>query len=308
MVLSRRSRRLVMTAVVVTALATGCAGDCVGTDGPPGDEPVYHAHHMTPSWSADELIAYRDEGVEVLSSQGIWILEPESGDALHFLDYGRCPAWAPDSAGLAFSHGAQIHTIAADGSQETRLTSWGENYLPDWSPDGSMIAWERSVGDSRGVWLMAVEGGSALLVLPYGRAPDWNQSGNRLLCDGWIDSVHGIIEYELDEGVATFLATDESGSKSVSAEYSPDNAEIAFSLQRHGYRSEVWVMDAAGGGARQLTWHGGAHPSWSPDGSKVVYTRENTQSDAPEDGVLWVVDVVTGDGYQLTFKPENGSD
>ena len=52
----------------------------------------------------------------------------------------------------------------------------------------------------------------------------------------------------------------------------------------------------------------GAHPSWSPDGSKVVYTRENTQSDAPEDGVLWVVDVVTGDGYQLTFKPENGSD
>lgn len=84
----------------------------------------------------------------------------------------------------------------------------------------------------------------------------------------------------------------------------PDGARVAFTLERQGQLRQIGVMDATGESEEPLTVHGGAYPSWSPEGTWIVYARENGNSSAPEDGVLWVIEVETGVQRQLTQKSE----
>jgi TolB protein len=62
---------------------------------------------------------------------------------------------------------------------------------------------------------------------------------------------------------------DESG-----AAFSPDGRQIAFFSNRGG-DYQIFVMNADGDEARQVTLDVGPniHPSWSPDGMRLVYVK-----------------------------------
>ena len=52
---------------------------------------------------------------------------------------------------------------------------------------------------------------------------------------------------------------------------SPDGTQVAFS-----YKGDLWIVDASGGAARQLTSHS-AHdyaPVWSPDSKQLVFASD----------------------------------
>jgi dipeptidyl aminopeptidase/acylaminoacyl peptidase len=55
-------------------------------------------------------------------------------------------------------------------------------------------------------------------------------------------------------------------------EWSPDGKRLAF-LSRRGPRDQVYILDVAGGDARQLTsiQDGASTPSWSPDGKQIAF-------------------------------------
>lgn len=87
--------------------------------------------------------------------------------------------------------------------------------------------------------------------------------------------------------------------------YSPDGDRIAFSSQLGeglDVLPQIWVMNVDGSCPRQITAHGGKEPAWSPTGREIVYSRYNGQSDNPENGVLWIIDVETLCERQLTSK------
>ena len=83
---------------------------------------------------------------------------------------------------------------------------------------------------------------------------------------------------------------------------SPDGRLVAFSARTPGQLPQIWIMRHDDKTFRQLTTEGGSQPSWSPDGTRIVYVRENWYQNAPEDGVLWTVDVLSAQRQQLTFK------
>lgn len=90
--------------------------------------------------------------------------------------------------------------------------------------------------------------------------------------------------------------------------YSPDGRRIAFASQpftEPGGPPEVWVVSADGTPPRQLTHNGGSYPSWSPDGAQIVYVRADWRTNAPENGVLWIINVDTEEERQLLSKWPN---
>jgi Tol biopolymer transport system component len=86
------------------------------------------------------------------------------------------------------------------------------------------------------------------------------------------------------------------------ADYSPKGDAIAFDSTRSG-SEEIWVANADGSNARQLTSMGGpltSNPHWSPDGRTIVFDsrREGTCD-------LYVVNPEGGAPRRLTDHPGN---
>ncbi len=73
---------------------------------------------------------------------------------------------------------------------------------------------------------------------------------------------------------------------------------------RHDRRSHVWVVPAAGGAARQLTFseRGESNPQWAPDGSLIAFTSARGAAGG-EDGPrpqVWILPADGGEAWQLT--------
>ncbi|MCI0426857.1 MAG: hypothetical protein L0387_09410 [Acidobacteria bacterium] len=162
----------------------------------------------------------------------------------------------------------QIFTITIDGAGRTQLTFQGENSMPSWSPDGTRIAYV-SRSPQAAVWIMDQDGGNKRMLVT-GDAPDWG----------------------------------------------PNN-EIAYTFSgMPGQPSEIWVVDANGGTPRQVTSggnHGGrAHPSWSPDGRRLVHLQLTPQDPATDDtrngcpalsfrAELWIINADGTNARQLSM-------
>lgn len=96
------------------------------------------------------------------------------------------------------------------------------------------------------------------------------------------------------------LVEDSSGS------FSPDGGRIAFrrklltgAAATRG--KQIWVMDAAGGGARQLTNDPDADfgtPAWSSDGRYLLTRRFSLQGPTIVP-TIWLIDVAKAEARQL---------
>lgn len=81
---------------------------------------------------------------------------------------------------------------------------------------------------------------------------------------------------------------------------SPDGRRVAYTvrtldLEADRSRDRLWLVSVGGGDARPLTaGPGDAHPTWSPDGSRIAFTRA---------GQVHVVGLDGGDPEQLTELP-----
>jgi Tol biopolymer transport system component/DNA-binding winged helix-turn-helix (wHTH) protein len=173
------------------------------------------------------------------------------------------PAWSPDGQTLAYSSDRsgtfELHVRAlAVGGRREALTSDGQrNVQPDWSPDGRFIAYH-SVRRG-GIWIVAVDGGAARQVSPFGSRPTWSPDGRQI----------------------AFQA----------APYTEPNGG-AFEMFGP---SSLWVVPADGGVPRQITrpWTptgGHVRPSWFPDGVHLLFASQDVRTT-----YLYKVHIRTGD-------------
>jgi Tol biopolymer transport system component len=189
---------------------------------------------------------------------------------------------SPDGTKVALSDGYAISTIGIDGTGLRDLSLPFRAQKPVWSPDGSRIAFEGQHNGNADIYVIDADGSNLRRVTRSPAddlTPTWSPDGSQILFtnaggqpldnDGFSPTSE-IYTVPVTGGTPTRL-TDNRVDDS-EASFSPDGTQIA--LHRDG---NAWIMNADGSNARALSLPGscctGFTPQWSPDGTKIAFTR-----------------------------------
>jgi Tol biopolymer transport system component len=180
---------------------------------------------------------------------------------------------------------SQVFTINPDGTGRDRLTDVAADEAagsPDISPNGQRIVYESNESGSFQIWIMDANGGNQTQLTddPELQAfqPSFSPDGQSIVFSLCADPFgFGFFAYcdiatmdDDGDNLDTILA---GRWANVRPNYSPDGSRIAFSSDRGGLQSAIWVMDDDGTGLERLTkprlrafW-----PDWAPSGKRILF-------------------------------------
>lgn len=187
-------------------------------------------------------------------------------------------AWSPDSRSLVYSLGRGGEYLlwsipVAGGSPQPVPLTGDDNRNPGFGRSlPARLVWEHSIRDSN-VWRLDLGSPRTERIVASTRldsSPQLSPDGRSLLFVSDRSGNFQIWRAAADGGNPVQL-TKYTYEYPGSARWSPDASRIAFDLRADEGRA-IFVMDAAGGVARQWTpWREGSRPSWSHDGQWIYY-------------------------------------
>ncbi|HCT53522.1 MAG TPA: hypothetical protein DF712_13800, partial [Balneola sp.] len=170
-----------------------------------------------------------------------------------------------------------------------QLTFNGRNFFPDWSNDGSSIAYNQSTCNEIkecGIWALDLASKSEKFISSYGNFPDWHPSSNSFLFETRVIQPDGTA---IGDNIWLYNNDNETKKKIMFLEgenhflsFSPDGHKLVFTSTRSGEKPQIWIIDIDGKNAKQLTTTSGYSSTWSPDGKWILFTKTSDS-----DGRLW---------------------
>jgi len=181
---------------------------------------------------------------------------------------------------MDFGLGVQIYTIKPSGLGIRQLTKVdGSAEEPDWSPDGTRIAFQAEDGPD-GLWIMNADGSDPQQVASSGAQPAFTPDGTHLVYDCH-DCAGGqgifLMEADGSDAPGTRLTTNPSGFEGdTNPEVSPDGQTVTFVRRKtEGERQALFAVDIDGTDVRELVpyrFNVFIKHDWAPDGSRIVFT------------------------------------
>jgi TolB protein len=234
-----------------------------------------------PSGVATGRLAWAADGAHVL----ITLMH---GDTVRVVSW-VLPEGPARELGMVVTRGARTASVFSDGSRVlvgagdwTKMQLFsatlgqtaakqitpddGAYWCPAFSRDGTRIAVAR-MDSTRAMqaWVMQVDGSGAREVTRFTKAegspqcPAWSPDGRRLAVQSAVRDAADTTKFigniwviDLESGGATKLAEHGAPYQDEVPTWFPDGRRIAFQSNRTG-RWEIWVMNADGSGARQIT-------------------------------------------------------
>ncbi len=175
---------------------------------------------------------------------------------------------------IALVRRGQIFTIRPDGTGLRRLTRFGTNDHPKWSPDGRRIAFvHETAAGATDVWVMSATGSAKKQVTHLGNVtePTWSPNGKYLAFGG--------------DALETIRSTPPFGHPTVRMGYYTNTTCCGDELPSEAHPIPVDRFVA-----------------WSPDGSRIAVWNHDS---AEFDDVIWMYYPATGE--TRTFL-ETGAD
>lgn len=300
--------------------------DSDGTGDHQVSSPGLADHDLEPAWSPDgSKIAFArliwkipsQSVIMVINSDGTNPQQVTNPTYSSLYESDSWPTWSPDGTKIAFERdiattsigvgvgdggeSSAIWVVNADGTNEQQLTSPSEyewDSQPDWSPDGTKIAFVRQnlpeaagvggVGPQCVIWVINADKtnphqiSSSEIILIGDSEPSWSPDGTK------IAYTHGLPCVPLAVGALQ------------------DSIQAPIGCS-------IWVMDSAGGNEHQVSMPDTGsddHSTWSPDGTKIAfarmqpfYAKSGTYGLLPP-SFIWVMDSAGGSEHQVS--PGNG--
>ena len=219
----------------------------------------------------------------------IYAMEPDGSNTVRITDdvlEDTDPAWSPDGSKIAFTRGARtfvtgggvkrdIYTMNADGSDEVNVTKENDfdDQDPDWSPDGSEIAFHSERDGNNEIYVINANGSGLTRLTEADRddiGAQWSPDGAKIAFTSSRDGDREVYVMNSDGSNQTRI-TDRFGEDSAPA-WSPDGTKLAF-VSDEGGNADIWVMDPDGSNRVNLTNspRDDRQPQWSSDGSKIAF-------------------------------------
>lgn len=165
--------------------------------------------------------------------------------------------------------------LAGPESPQRLLASTFRDAYPQYSPDGTRIAFYSDRGGSPQVWMSNADGGQAhqLAFMQSGSTgtPHWSPDGKTLALDSNASGVYQVYTMSSDGGKLTQLT--QGPSSNFAATWSRDGRWLYF-CSNHTGRNEVWKMPSSGGTAVQVTRNGGVKAVESFDGRSIYFSKD----------------------------------
>ena len=250
---------------------------------------------------------------------GIWLFGVDNPDKRRLTDDGAGAAFSEDGRRMAYIRGVNTGvalyvlpltaelTAAAPPTRVTPEVSFIRTVA--WTPQGDGLVFSGSghLGVPRlyKVTLAAnhVDAVGEPELLPFGENGDAFSISSRtgsLVYSAYLRDT-ALLRLDLQEPDRPPVPVAVSTYDELTPDYSPDGLRIAFTSTRTG-AEEIWVADADGSKARQVTTMNGpicSAPQWSPNGLKILFQSTGTATSR----ALYVVDPQTRVSERLTNGP-----
>jgi Tol biopolymer transport system component len=210
------------------------------------------------------------------------------------------PEWSPDGALIAYGGPPEgtLDVVAPDGSGLRTIATDVDSFGFSWAPSSLEIAY----GSTNNVQAVTiVNGARRTIAQARANGVSWSPDGSKIAFTTnlgqrlWLVGADGAAAREVlfTEGSVDALS------------WSPNSDLIAFGAERRlGEPARIFALDVTSGGAIALTtpvFGEGSHsPSWSPDGSRLVYERERIGHFPHSESDVWVMNADGTAKIQLT--------
>ena len=195
------------------------------------------------------------------TAREIWRVDPDGSNSVQLTNNTTAdyvPAISPNGSKIVFVRDGSLYTMNADGTGATSLLSAANASYPEWSPDGSKIAYTDVTyvnfityyGDIK----VITSAGQPVVSLTasnkhFNHDPSWSPDGNKIIYVGWSDSSQSYDIFHVPSIGGAQKAIFPGSESEYSPDYSPDGSKIVFERGNH-----IFVINADGTGTPvQLT-------------------------------------------------------